>query len=284
MLANLAWHILISLTVFAAVFALVRGGWPWAAYWLNRQRQWYQHVLVQQLLVNVQPGTAVALAWGGVAVCGLLSAAIGGAWFWFVPGAAAGAFGPHLVVRHMEQKRSERLETQLIDGVTTLASGTRAGLNMVQSFELLVANSTGPIQQELAQLLREYEMGVDLGRAMHHAADRIGSSHYRLLFTALQMHRRRGGDVGQTLDSLAESIREIQRLEGKLDALTAQGRTQARMMAAMPIVLLAVIYFIDPDGVGALFLDPLGRVILACAVGLIPIAFGGINRNLAVDI
>ncbi|MDP6057906.1 MAG: type II secretion system F family protein, partial [Pirellulaceae bacterium] len=168
--------------------------------------------------------------------------------------------------------------------VTTLASGARAGLNMVQTFQLLVTNSIGPVHQEFAQLLREYEMGLDLGKAMHHAAHRIGSSHYRLLFTALQMHRRRGGNVGETLDSLAESIREIQRLEGKLDALTAQGRSQARMMAAMPIVLLGIIYLIEPEGVVALFAEPLGRIILACAAVMIAGAFWWIRRIMAVDI
>lgn len=280
----IVWHLLISATVFAAVYLLATQAWPLALALLRRQQQWYEQVLVQQLLLDITSGKAIAFAWLTMLIGALVFLAIGGTAIWFIAGAILGGLMPNLVVSHLQQKRRQQLDHQLLDGVTTLASGVRAGLNIIQSVELLVRNSTGPIKQEFSQLLREYQMGLDLGAAMRNAADRIGSSHYRLLLTALGMHRRRGGDVGHTLDSLAESIREIQRLEGKLDALTAQGRTQARMMAAMPIVLLALMYLIEPDGVSQLFIDPLGRIILAMATTLVAVAFWWIRRIMAVDI
>jgi len=284
MSTTIIWHLAISLTVFAAAFLFVYAGWPWGAALVQRQERWYERVLIQQLLLDISPRSAVALAWGGMLVMGSVFYIVGESVIWFVLGTVAGGFAPNLVVHHLELKRRQRLEFQLVDTVTTLASAMRANLNMVQAFELLVTNSIGPIRQEFAQLLREYDMGLDLGKAMQNAAKRIGSSHYRLLFTPLQKHRRRGGNVGETLDSLAESIREIQRLEGKLDALTAQGRSQARMMAAMPVVLLGVIYLIEPEGVEALFAEPMGRFILASAVLMIAGAFWWIRRIMTVDI
>ena len=125
---------------------------------------------------------------------------------------------------------------------------------------------------------------MDLNQAMRNSANRIGSSNYRLLFTAIEMHRQRGGDAGESLDRIAESIREIQRLEGKLDALTAQGRLQASMMASMPVVILIILYFIEPDGTRLLFVEPLGRLILVVAMVMIAIAFFWIKRIMAIDI
>lgn len=284
MVPAVVWHLLISLLVFTSVALAAIHGWRHALVGWHAQTGWYQRVLVQQLMLDIRPATAVFQTWAAVLFVGLLLYAIGGNWIWFVVGAAAGLGLPFLVIRHLEQKRRERLDRQLIDGVMTLASGIRAGLNMVQAIELLVTNSAGPIQEEFRQLLREYRMGLDLSQAMHRTAERIRSTHYRLLFSALQMHRRRGGDVGATLDSLAESIREIQRLEGKLDAVTAQGRTQARMMAAMPVLLLALLYTIEPKGVTSLFTEPLGRIILAVAAALVVIAFYWIKKIMTVDI
>ena len=150
--------------------------------------------------------------------------------------------------------------------------------------ELLVQNHRGAIQQEFQQLLREYQLGVDLSQAMGNTANRIGSSYYRLVFSAIQAHRQRGGDVGESLDRISDSVREIQRLEGRLTALTAQGRAQARMMAAVAVVILAIMYFIRPDATSFLVTEPSGRLILLIGAAMIGVAIVWIRRIMQVDI
>lgn len=274
----------ISALAFVSVTLLVRHGWPWAMARLDRQHDRLDAVLNQQLLLNVSPRLAMGLAGGGVVLVGVFLAVLGGSALWFFVGAGAAAALPSLIISHMEEKRRRRLDEQIVDGITTLASGVRAGLNLVQAFELLVNNSYGPIRQEFRQLLREYELGVDLGAAMRHTADRIGSSYYRLLLTAIQAHRDRGGDMGQSLDRIADSIREIQRLEGRLEALTAQGRAQARFMGLMPIVIFGILYLISPSDTAKLLTDPAGRLLLLVAVALIAVGFVWIRRIMQVDI
>lgn len=279
----LTWHVVLSLLTFAAVVFFVSFGWAVVRNMFNRQARWYDRVLNQQLMLEVPPQLAVWLSIASVVFTAGFFYLIGGV-LWLLIGGGIGALAPYLTVRHLEQKRLERLNQQLVDGITTMSSGLRAGLNIVQSFELLETNSAGPIKQEFAQLMREYQMGVDLNRAMRNAADRIGSRHYRLFFTALEMHRVRGGDAAASLDNLAESIREIQRLEGKLDALTSQGRTQAWMMTVAPIALLAILYMIDPEGVELLFTTGSGRLIMLIAAALIAAGYYWIRRIMDIDI
>jgi tight adherence protein B len=275
---------LVCLLMFVSVAMAVRYGWPTLSRWLGRTERWYDQALNQHLLLEIPARSAMWLSLMGVLICALIAYWLMGLWFWFVIGGVIGGFLPLAVIRHLESKRRAKLESQLIDGITTLASGVRAGLNLIQSMELLVRNGQGPIKQEIAQLLREYQMGLDFNHAMRNAANRIGSRNYRLLFTAIEMHRVRGGDAGESLDRIAESIRDIQRLEGKLDAITAQGRSQAWMMALAPFGLLLILYGIDAQGVTYLFTDNLGRVMLLVAFGLILGAFLWIRNIMAVDI
>lgn len=275
---------IICLLAFVSVSVAVRFGWPVVARWLRQRETSYDRVLNQQLLLEVPPRSALLLSLSAILICALAAYAIMNVWFWLFIGAGLGAILPALLFRHLEAKRRARLEAQLVDGITTLASGVRAGLNLIQSMELLVRNGTGPIKQEIAQMLREYQMGLDFNQAMRNAANRIGSRNYRLLFTAIEMHRLRGGDAGESLDRIAESIRDIQRLEGKLDAITAQGRSQAWMMALAPFALLAMLYTIDPQGVGYLFNENLGRIMLLIALALIAAAFLWIRKIMQVDI
>lgn len=276
--------ILANVCLFAAVFAFVRYGLPATRWYIDRIERSYERVLINQLLLEVKPRTALLMSGLAIVVCGMIGYLLVASLPGLIAGAAVGYAVPVLVIRHMERKRIDRLESQLVDGITTMASGVRAGLNLIQAMEILVRNHAGPIKQEIAQLLREYQMGLDFNQAMRNAANRIGSSNYRLLFTALEMHRLRGGDVGQSLDRIAESIREIQRLEGKLDAITSQGRFQAWMMAVMPLAFLGILFLIDPEGVTMLFVEPLGRIMLLGVCILILLGWLWIRKIMTVDI
>ncbi|MCX5660542.1 MAG: type II secretion system F family protein [Planctomycetota bacterium] len=279
-----SWLFFISVSVFIATFMLAYYGYQSASANFARLEEYFDSVLNRQLLLEIPPRLAIALSATLVLACGAAAGMVLGGPVWFFFGIGLGALGPSVMMRHLAQKRAQQLDEQLVDGITTLGSGVRAGLNLIQSMELLVNNSIAPLKQEFGQLLREYQMGLDLNQAMRNTANRVGLSNYRLLFTALEMHRKRGGDTGESLDRIAESIREIQRLEGKLDALTAQGRAQARMMAGMAFVILLILYGINPEGVVSLFVEPVGRIVLVVAFAMIVTGFVWIRRIMAVDI
>jgi tight adherence protein B len=279
-----AMFILANVLLASGVFVFVRYGLPATQWFIARTEDSYERVLVHQLLMDIKPRTALVMAAMGIVICAMIGYLLVESVTGAVAGAAIGFVAPILIIRHLERKRIERLELQLVDGITTMASGVRAGLNLIQAMEILVRNHSGPIKQEFSQLMREYQMGLDFNQAMRNAANRIGSSNYRLLFTAIEMHRLRGGDVGQSLDRIAESIREIQRLEGKLDAITSQGRFQAWMMAVMPLAFLGILYLIDRDGVTMLFVQPLGRIMLLIVGVLILLGWLWIRKIMTVDI
>jgi tight adherence protein B len=274
----------ISVLAFVAMYLLAKHGYGPIMRWLKRQEQSYDRVLRQQLLMEVSPRLALTTALTGVVALGIVGALLTASPIGGLILAVIAFFVPHMLIRHMEEKRRQRLDQQLVDALTTLASAARAGLNLVQAMELLTKNHTGPVRQEFAQILREYQMGLDLNQAMHNASDRIGSGMYRLTFTAVEIHRRRGGDLADSLDRIADSIRDIQRLEGKLDALTAQGRSQAMMMAVMPVVFLGILYVINPEGTMLLFATATGRLILLGVALAIILAFIWIRRIMAIDI
>ncbi|MEZ6189941.1 MAG: type II secretion system F family protein [Phycisphaerales bacterium] len=273
-----------SLLTFVSVYMLVRYGYAWSLVLINRQELAYDRVLRRQLLIDIEPRTALGISAGLVVTVGLFAFVITYSIFAAFACAAAAMLLPNFYIRHLEAERLRRLESQLVDGLTTLAAAARAGLNLVQSMELLETNAVGPIKQEFGQLLREYRLGMDLNQAMQNASNRIGSQLYRLTFTAIQMHRLRGGDTAQSLDRIADSIRDIARLEAKLDALTSQARYQAIFMSMMPVVFLVLLWSIDPEGVGMLFTVPAGRILLLIVVALIVVAFVWIRKIMAVDI
>jgi tight adherence protein B len=280
-----------GLSVIANVLVLVGSGvavyvgWPPLRDVILSQERWFERVLQRKLLLGITPRTATVIEAVGILIAMLIAYALSKLIMVAVLIGGVCLLVPFLIVRLLERQRLRRLEDQLVNGIQTLASGVRAGLNLVQSMQLVARDGPAPLRQEVAHLLQEYEYGVSLEDAMENAVQRIGSGDYRLLFAALQTHRQRGGDLGDTLDRIADSIREIQRLEKRVESLTAQGRATARWLGAMPPIVLGLMFLlVDPEAVSDLFTLGIGRLLLLTMVVLTIIGFLWIKKIVSVDV
>ncbi len=273
-----------SVLFFVAIAAGVYMGYAPLKALILRQERMFGTVLRSTLLLDVKPRAVTLLCGLAMAVLGAVGFLATESFLGVVLCGAVGAILPPVFLRMLRRRRLRKLEDQLVGGIVTLASGVRAGLNLVQAMELVARDGPSPLRQEFAHLVREYEYGVPLEQAMDNAGERIGSGDFKLLFAALQTHRERGGDLGVTLDRIADSIREIQRLEKRVETLTAQGRATARWLGAMPLVIGTIYYFIDPAGVMALFTQGLGNLILLGIIILNILGFLWIRKIVSIDI
>ena len=280
----LGHNVLPSVMMFVGVSAAVFLGYRPLMEALRRRREEYDISIRRGLLLNVSPRVATVLSLALIFLLGLVGYAAAGLWAAIIAG-ACGVFLPHFIIRYLCRRRVNKLEGQLVGGIQTLASGVRAGLNLVQSMELVARDGPAPLRQEMRHLLREYEYGLPLETAMNNSATRIGSGDFRLLFAALETHRQRGGDLGETLDRIADSIREIQRLESRVKSLTAQGRATARWLGAMPAIVLAILYFlVDSQGVELMWTDDIGKLLLLGIFVLEIAGFLWIRKIVSIDV
>jgi len=283
----------ISLTPGDFIYSMVAGIATWLAVWwgyrpvvtmLRRQEEQFDRIFNQRLLMDISPRLVTVVWLLVVAMLCMTAGLLVGAKLGVVLGLAIGLFVPSTAMRVMQKRRLAKLEGQLVLGIQTLASGVRAGLNLVQSMAMVARSGPVPLRQEFGHLMREYEYGMPLEEAMEKCAARVGSSDFRLLFAALQTHRERGGDLGDTLDRIADAIREIQRLESRVETLTAQGRANSRMLGLLVVVAMGIFYVIDSEGVLLLFTDPVGNAILIAILMLNVLGFLWIKKIVNIDI
>jgi tight adherence protein B len=277
--------IIYSIVMFVIIISAVwLGAKPLMWYIFTKERE-YDDILNRSLLLDIPPRMMTVMTGLVVIMFGYIGFALfrGSVTALIV----AGAFGfvlPPIVTQFLRRRRLKKLEDQLVAGIQSLASGVRAGLNLIQSMQLVSRDAPNPLRQEFAHLVREYEYGLSIDEAMSNATDRIGSSSYRLLFSALHTHRERGGDLGETLDEIAASIREIQRLEGTVQTLTAQGRATARWLGAMPGAVLIFLYIFRKEDTMTLFTEPSGNIILGLVFMANVIGFYWIRKIMDIDL
>lgn len=198
--------------------------------------------------------------------------------------AAVGYLLPKIILRIAKRKRMNKFNEQLVDALATLSNSLKAGFSLVQALELLSREMNPPISQEFGLMLREHKLGVHLDKALQNMTERIESPNLDLVVTSIVIARSAGGNLAEIFERISTTIREISRLEGKIDALTAQGRLQGIVIGLLPIALGYLMYLLDPNMMTVLFTDPIGWGILGIIIVFEAIGAFFIWRIVSIDI
>ncbi len=218
-----------------------------------------------------------------------LSAALAAWWAtnaW--PAALAVAFAAALLPRGalaiLRRRRLEAFRQQMPDALMLVAGGLRSGSGLMQALAQAASEIAPPARHEFGLLLREQRLGVSLDDALASFGRRVPIEESLLFASALRIGAAAGGSMAATLESLAESMRRKLAIEGKIRALTAQGRLQAWVMGALPALLAAVLFLIDPVSMRMLLASWQGWVVCAAVMLLQAIGFVAIRRIVAIDV
>ena len=192
---------------------------------------------------------------------------------------------PWFLVRRRAEKRRLQIEDQLADAMVALAGAIKAGLSLGQALEILADQCPRPICEEFRQMVGEYQMGKPLERVLIETRDRLKSENFALFAAAMQASRESGGRLNETVERIAHSVMELQRLERKIFSETAQARTSAVYMALAPFaVMLMYYFFVDPVNTERLFTTVPGQLILCTSIVFNIVAYLWARHILNADI
>lgn len=193
-------------------------------------------------------------------------------------------FAPPQVLRVMKKKRSDKFVKQMPDALAAMSSALKSGLNLVKTLQQIVKNQPEPLAQEFAQVLVEYRIGTDLNDSFSELAKRIDRPEVILMNSAIKINRAVGGNLASTFESLANTLRETTKVEGKIRALTAMGESQGRVATVFPIIMGFVFYQQEPDAMRLLFITTLGWIWLGIMAGMAFLGTVFIKKIVNVDV
>jgi tight adherence protein B len=187
--------------------------------------------------------------------------------------ALATGFVPRLVLAVIRRRRQHAFRQQLPDLLMLAAGSLRAGLGLAQALGQTAAEIDPPARQEIELMLREQRLGASFDDALAGLERRMPLEETALLCAALRISRETGGNLAETLESLGDAMRRKVAIEGKIRALTAQGRLQGWAMGLLPMLCAALLWLVEPVAMAALFttwygLATCGFVLVMQAIGL----------------
>lgn len=175
---------------------------------------------------------------------------------------------PLLLVRTIYERRCSRFVDQMVDGLTIMANGIKAGSNPQESMKRVVEIMGNPISQEFSQVLYQMQVGDSFESALNDLGQRIPRPDVQMFVTSINILKETGGNLAETFQTIVLTVRERQKIEKKIQALTAQGLMQGIIVTMIPFILAVVFFVVDPEFIKPMFSTTLGLVLVAAMLGL----------------
>ena len=157
----------------------------------------------------------------------------------------AGA-SPVLRLVLIRRARQNKLRSQLPEAFDLMARVVRAGQTINQAILAVSDEFPRPISEEFSYCFEQQNLGIAPETAVRDLARRTGVLELRIFVTALIVQQQTGGNLAELIDKLSAMIRQRFRIMGQIKTLTSEGRLQALILLALPILMFFVLMIINP--------------------------------------
>jgi Flp pilus assembly protein TadB len=157
------------------------------------------------------------------------------------------------------------------DAIELTVRAVRAGLPVSVALDAAGREVPDPVGGEFKRIIADMRIGIGFNESLQKAALRVRIVDFDFFVACLIMQRESGGNLAETLGTLATVLRKRTELRSKTKALTAEARTSAWVLGSLPFVVSGAMMVMTPSYFGVLLTDPAGGYILGASIGLISI-------------
>lgn len=207
-----------------------------------------------------------------------------GAWPLGILAAVAGGLGPYGWVRYKRSTHLATIDNQLVDALVLMANAMKSGLSLQQAVEMAATESKKPIVVEFERVQKELQLGQSIDHALRSMSERLALPDLEMAVHSIITLRETGGNLSETFMTVANTIVERKKVEGKISAVTAQGVYQGAALCAMPFIMGGVFYLMDPVLMRPMLTTGLGWAIWTVVIVLDALGMWLILKIVRIDV
>ncbi|MCH8996756.1 MAG: type II secretion system F family protein [Proteobacteria bacterium] len=176
---------------------------------------------------------------------------------------------PHYYVGSRFKKRQTRFITHFPDAIDLMVRGVKAGLPITESIKAASEEIPDPVSTELKRIIDGIRVGRKINDLLAETCKRLNLPEFNFFAIALSIQTETGGNLAETLNNLAEVLRGRRQLKRKIKALSSEAKASAYIIGSLPFIMCLLIWFMNPDYIEGLFMDPRGQVMIGGALAMI---------------
>lgn len=191
---------------------------------------------------------------------------------------------PLIFLQYLRKRREALFHQQLPDTLELIAGALKAGYSFLQAVDITVQETAPPMSSEFKRVLSETRLGLSLEQALDHMAERVQSTNFNWTAMAVKIQREVGGNLAEVLETLADTIRQRDRVYRQIKVLTAEGRLSAVILFLLPLALGALLFVLNPQYISVLFTTSAGLALTASAVVLMIVGGVWLRKIVVIEV
>ena len=173
----------------------------------------------------------------------------------------------HMPLLHLKKKaRIAKFGVQLSDFLILVVNSLRAGQTFMQGCSVAVTECQNPISAEFKQVIKEVNLGMQEWESLENLLTRVPSEDLKIVVSAYVIQRKVGGNLAEILETTAATIRERLKIQGQIATLTTQGKLSGCLVGALPFVIGAFIFLLNPSYISPLISSVPGYFMIGIAL------------------
>jgi tight adherence protein B len=188
-----------------------------------------------------------------------------------VAGIAGCGLGPFLYISYKKHKRLQKFLRQLPEALDLIARALRAGHTFQIGLKMVGEEFDDPMGTEFDKTLAEINFGAGIPEALKNLAQRVDCPDLHFFVVAILVQRETGGNLAEISENIAQLIRKRFELQDRVRALAAEGKLSAIILFALPFFIALALTVMNPNYLGVLFTDPIGKGMLGVAAVIMTI-------------
>jgi tight adherence protein B len=152
------------------------------------------------------------------------------------------------------------------DALDLIARIVRAGVPVSTGIEVAGREVAEPVRSIFAELASQNRVGISFEDGLTRMVKRLGITDFSFFSSALILQRESGGNIAETVSNLSAIVRKRKELRKKGEALTAEARTVAGVLSALPFLGSGLVAVVNFTYISLLFTDSRGNVIVGVAM------------------
>jgi tight adherence protein B len=175
---------------------------------------------------------------------------------------AAGGGLPLWLLSFLKKRREARFLDTLPDAVDVIVRGIKAGLPLLDNFKVIAADAEEPVRSEFRNIIETQTVGVPLGEACLKLYERMPLPEANFFGIVISVHQRAGGNLSEALSNLSRVLRDRKRMKAKIQAMSMEAKASATIIGALPLAVMALVYFTSPQYIELLWTTSMGHLLL----------------------
>jgi tight adherence protein B len=177
---------------------------------------------------------------------------------------SGGVLLPHLFVNRTRKKRLRKFSDEFPNAVDVIVRGVKAGLPLIDCLKVIAAEAQEPVCSEFREIIEDQTLGMPLAEAVARLPERIPLAEANFFAIVIAIQSRSGGSLSEALNNLSKVLRDRKKMHAKIRAMSAEAKSSAGIIAALPFVVAILVYFTSPDYIMLLFQTTTGNIVLVC--------------------